>query len=37
MIILCLSEDKLILCLIQQKMDSSLRNWIEKGNTLNNS
>ena len=34
---ICLSEDKLILCLIQQKMDSSLRNWIEKGNTLNNS
>lgn len=34
---ICSSEDKLILCLIQEKMDSSLRDWIQKGNTLNDS
>ena len=33
----CSSEHKLILSLVQEKMDSSLRNWINKGNTIDKS
>lgn len=33
---ICSFQDKLILSIVQEKMDSSLRNWIQKGNTLNN-